>query len=87
MRITRLQPNSSTQLAVYLHFRYITTVSMRGAIVFTPPSIPNSYLRSIGSKVSLNSIRGFPNMGDYMSLFPRRGISTRFRHRDIRVVT
>ena len=60
---------------------------MRGAIVFTPPSIPNSYLRSIGSKVSLNSIRGFPNMGDYMSLFPRRGISARFKHRDVRVVT
>ena len=60
---------------------------MRGAIVFTPPSIPNSYLRSIGSKVSLNSIRGFPSMGDYMSPFPQRGISARFKHRDISVVT
>ena len=60
---------------------------MCGAMVFTPPSIRNSYLRSLGSKVSLNSIRGFPDMGDYMSLFSPRGIPPRFTDRDVSVIT
>ena len=49
--------------------------------------IPHSYLRSIGSKLGLDSIRGFPDMEDYMSLFAPRGISPRLTDRDVSVVT